>query len=337
MAMLRSIFRNKWYPPADFDHLSFTGKTIIVTGASGGLGAQAACKFAAQGAARLILAVRDEAKGARAQKMIQHLASDPKGKVDVWKLDMLDYDSIRTFAQRCDDELERLDLAVLNAGVFMSEYKQSKYGWEETLQVNTLSTTLLALLLLPKLKKSRTGDGISVLELVSSGRHYAATLSEEQKSNEGMNLLDDFNKKEIWQSGLLYRNSKLFLMYSLQTLARMAQSDASKAPDALVTSICPGACQSDLARGMNTMMINAAKSLANVAFLRTSEEGSRAIVSGAAQGEQGHGKFWQNDNFRDPPDLLAGDAGEVLRIKVWNEIVRALAKDVPEIEKHLLE
>lgn len=319
------------YPPADLDNLSFDGKTIIVTGSNTGLGAEAACKFAAQGAARLILGVRDESKGARAQTLIQHLASDSQCKVEAWKLDMLDYGSIQAFAKRCDNELDRLDIAVLNAGVFMSEYQASQYGWEQTLQVNTLSTTLLAILLLPKLKRSRSEDTIPVLEFVSSGRHYVAKFTETQQHDVTLNLLEDFSKQETFERGLLYRTSKLFLMYAMQTLAKMTQPDASNPPEVIVTSVCPGACQSELSRGVNGMAINAAKSLANVAFLRTTEEGSRAFVSGAAQGEQGHGKFWQNDIFKDPPEQLSGSTGEALRKRVWNEMVSALAKDVPNV------
>lgn len=331
MAMIKSIFKNKWYPPADPEHISFAARTIIVTGSSSGLGAEAAYKFAAQGAARLILAVRNEEKGAKAQKLIQHLASDPKCKVDVWKLDMLDYDSIKAFAKRCDDELDRLDIAVLNAGVFSATYKQSRYGWEETLQVNTLSTTLLALLILPKMKASRTADFTPVLELVSSGRHYAAQLSDAQKTDGTVNVLEDFNKQEGFSSGILYRTSKLFLMYAMQSLAQSVQQEGAK-PEVVITSACPGACQSDLARGMDSLALRAAKMAANSFFLRTAEEGSRAFVSAIDQGEAGHGSFWQNDTIRAPPDLLQGETGESLRQKVYGEIYAALEKDIPDLQ-----
>lgn len=330
MAMMKSIFKNKWYPPADPEHLSFAAKTIIVTGSSSGLGAEAACKFAAQGAARLILAVRNEEKGAKAQKLIQHLASDPKCKVDVWKLDMLDYDSIKAFGQRCNDELDRLDIAVLNAGVFSAAYKQSKYGWEETLQVNTLSTTLLALIILPKLKASRSTDFTPVLEFVSSGRHYAAQLSDAQKTDDSVIILEEFNRQEGFASGILYRTSKLFLMYAMQSLAQSVQQQGAK-PEVIITSACPGACQSDLARGMDSIALRAAKVAANALFLRTGEEGSRALVSAVDQDEAGHGAFWQNDTIREPPDLLKGDMGEVLRRKMYSEILAALEKDIPDL------
>jgi NAD(P)-dependent dehydrogenase (short-subunit alcohol dehydrogenase family) len=62
----------------------------------------------------------------------------------------------------------RVDIALLNAGLWNREYHQSPEGWEETLQVNTLSTSMLALLLLPKLKKSSYAGNPAHLTVVSS-------------------------------------------------------------------------------------------------------------------------------------------------------------------------
>jgi len=41
---------------------------------------------------------------------------------------MLDYQSIKVIASRADKELERLDMAVLNAGIVMASFQESKYG-----------------------------------------------------------------------------------------------------------------------------------------------------------------------------------------------------------------
>lgn len=330
-ALFRAIYTNKLYPPADPTHLSFAGRTILVTGSNTGLGAQAVHKFASQGAARLILAVRDLEKGAKVQRTVQHVVWEPKCKVDVWHLDMMDYESIKSFARRCEVELDQLDIALLNAGVYMTEYNGSEYGWEQTLQVNTLSTVLLALLLLPKLRESKSADYTPVLEFVSSGRHRAAKITDTQKEDSSVRLLEAFNQSGSFSSGRSYQTSKLFLMYAMQTLAAATQPDAAEPPTVFVTSVCPGACQSDLARGVDSLVMNGAKSIANSLFLRTSEEGSRTFISGADLEQKGHGVFWQNDIIRDPPELLVGETGEQLRARVWNEIVEALSKDVPEV------
>jgi NAD(P)-dependent dehydrogenase (short-subunit alcohol dehydrogenase family) len=100
------------------------------------------------------------------------------------------YDSVQDFARRASS-LDHLDVAILNAGVYMVASEESKYGWEETLQVNVLSTALLGLLLLPKMKASRTGTSIPVLEIVSSGYHERATISAAHRCAD--NLLCSYN------------------------------------------------------------------------------------------------------------------------------------------------
>ncbi len=65
-------------------------------------------------------------------------------------------DSVRAFAARCACGLKRLDVACLNAGITGFNWRQTQDGWEETLQVNNLSTGLLGVLLLPTLAKSAT-------------------------------------------------------------------------------------------------------------------------------------------------------------------------------------
>lgn len=64
--------------------------------------------------------------------------------------------SVRAFAARCNAELERLDVACLNAGITGFNWRTTADGWEETLQVNNLSTGLLGVLLVPVLAKSAT-------------------------------------------------------------------------------------------------------------------------------------------------------------------------------------
>lgn len=71
--------------------------------------------------------------------------------------------------------LDYLDIVVMNAGVLLASYEQAAYGWEKTLQVDLLSTTLLGLLLMPKLKTSKTDKFTPVLELVSTSNHYMVT------------------------------------------------------------------------------------------------------------------------------------------------------------------
>lgn len=204
MSGLYRLLEHKWFPPYD-PTTSFVGKNVIVTGANSGLGFEAAVKFSALGASKLILGVRDIGKGDKAKTVIEARAKK-LNQIEVWQLDMNSYDSIRKFADRVSKELEHLDIVILNAGVHMSTYEQSPYGWEETLQVNVLSTTLLGLLILPKLKASKTAQSTPVLEIVSSGLHQNAKFTDEHKN--APNLLESYNTGNITtlKANILYPN-----------------------------------------------------------------------------------------------------------------------------------
>lgn len=295
MARLIQFFRQAWAPPAD-PNVSFEDKTVIVTGANTGLGFEAAAKFVALDASLVILGVRDPTKGEAAKSTIEERPKK-KGRVEVWRLDMDSYDSIQDFAKRASS-LDRLDVAVLNAGVYKVAYEESKYGWEETLQVNVLSTALLGLLLLPKLKASRTGSSLPVLEIVSSGNHQRVTIPDDRRRAD--NLLRSYDVPDGYNAGQQYGTSKLFVMYVMQTLALLADSSdaASGKPDVVVTSVCPGACKSDLGREHNSFTMNVVKAVLFTFFMRTTEQGSRSLVSGVTLGEEAHGRFWQHDQLK---------------------------------------
>lgn len=291
------FIRKQWTVPVD-PKASFSGMNIIVTGANTGLGFEAAIKFTALGASRVILGVRNLEKGEMAKKIIEQ-RTERKGVVEAWKLDMDSYDSIREFAKLVSAELDHLDIVVLNAGVYMFHYQQSSYGWEETLQVNVLSTALLGLLLLPILKetaKTTKGGHRPVLEIVSSGLHRQVTIREDLL-NAG-NILQSYNTADAFNSSQQYPLSKLCVIYVMQMLASLAKSEHNSKGHVLVLAVCPGACKSDLARGSTGLTIKTVKAIANATFMRTAEEGSRTFVSGTTLGDEAHGRFWQYDQIQ---------------------------------------
>lgn len=92
---------------------SFAGQTVVVTGSNTGLGREAARHFVRLDAAKVILAVRSIKKGEDAQTDIEQ-TTGKKGVVEVWQLDMANYDSVTAFAKRCES-LDRLDVVMENA------------------------------------------------------------------------------------------------------------------------------------------------------------------------------------------------------------------------------
>lgn len=343
---------------------SFTNRTVLITGANVGLGFSAALKFALLGANRIILGVRSVEKGRAAAAEIKaklQRGSNAGVVVEVWELDMLDYASVTAFAKRAEG-LERLDVVVLNAGVTQATYATSRYGWEVTLQINTLSTILLALLLLPKLKRTASNLKASAsshstststkreegraadtptptLVLVSSGNHLRIALSSEQKRAE--NWLEYFSAPEnfVWLEA--YSRSKLFLQACVPELCKLAEQPSSQSdpeetetetePAVFVTTVCPGATHTSIGRGFERWWNAWVMNLLLRLFFRSAEEGSRAYVSAALLGKEGHGRFWQHDEFPPTSPALEGEEGRKLEERVWHEVVDALRRDVPEV------
>jgi NAD(P)-dependent dehydrogenase (short-subunit alcohol dehydrogenase family) len=128
------LLQARIHPPAP--DTSFAGKTIIITGASSGLGLQATRQFALLRAHRVILAVRSVAKG---EKHLAVLQADPqvkeaKTQLEVFELDLDDYQSVLCFAKRVQTEVKELDILLNNAGMNALGYHGSKSGHERMMQ-----------------------------------------------------------------------------------------------------------------------------------------------------------------------------------------------------------
>ena len=115
-------------------------RTVVVTGGGSGIGAATATALAARGA-RVVLAVRDPEKGARA-------ASTMPGRVEVSALDLASLASVRSFADGWDGPL---DLLINNAGVSVPDLQHTADGFELQFGTNHLGPFALTNLLLPQI------------------------------------------------------------------------------------------------------------------------------------------------------------------------------------------
>jgi retinol dehydrogenase-12 len=156
----------------------FTDQTIIVTGSNIGMGLEAARHFVRLDAKKVILAVRNLQKGEEAKKSIIESEKRPESTVEVWDLDLASYASTKAFAQRANRDLDRLDVVVGNAGIYMYEFEMAEED-ESTITVNNVSTFLLGIMLLPKLREtSITHDKETVLTFTGSFVHYLTEFPE---------------------------------------------------------------------------------------------------------------------------------------------------------------
>ncbi len=139
------------------------GRTVVVTGASSGLGAASAEMLAARGA-RVVLAVRDEAKGEVVRARI--LALHPRAEVAVLLVDLADLASIRVFAARLNAEERAIDVLINNAGLGAQPRRAVTIdGFERQFGTNHLGAFALTGLLLPSLLKAAAPRVIAVASI----------------------------------------------------------------------------------------------------------------------------------------------------------------------------
>jgi NAD(P)-dependent dehydrogenase (short-subunit alcohol dehydrogenase family) len=137
-------------------------RTILITGATDGLGKGLAARLAPTGA-RLLLHGRDEAKGAQ---LLDQLGPSAAGEIEWLGADLSSLDQVGALADRVIEE-ERLDVLVNNAGVGSAEpgggeRVESEDGIELRFAVNYLAPFLLTRRLLPLLERSAPSRIVNV-------------------------------------------------------------------------------------------------------------------------------------------------------------------------------
>lgn len=215
-------FRNlfKTVPPIP-DDISLAGKTVLVTGSNVGLGLECSRYFLQLRASRLIMAVRTINKGEVAAEGLR--AEFPDAQIDVWQLDLESFASAQAFAARCEKELDRLHVVVLNAALGKMKFERAKEGRkrEVTLQVNYLCTALLAVLLIPKLKPTVSSPDPGRLTVVASDVGLGVKLKEPV---DGF-ILDPLDKPETYQGFPQYAYSKFLITAFIAKLAEAIDPD----------------------------------------------------------------------------------------------------------------
>lgn len=157
---------------------SFASKTVIITGANKGLGKETAKHIIRLGASKVIFGCRSLARGNEAKLEIEALLKCSPDIIQVWQVDLESPSSIKDFVDQVNT-LPRLDGFISNAGIGSAGFKVV-YDTERTLAVNDIGTFLLALQLIPKLKKTaREFQSTPHMTIVTSALYDVAKYPEE--------------------------------------------------------------------------------------------------------------------------------------------------------------
>ena len=155
--------------------------TILVTGATDGLGKRVALKLAGTGAAVLL---HGRNKG-RCESTLEEIRKDTGSeKLHSYLADFSSLGAVRGLAERILSEHDRLDVLVNNAGLIARERKETEDGFELTFAVNYLAHFLLTNLLLPLLRGSAPVRVVNVASAAQSPIDFSDVMLE--RSYDGM-------------------------------------------------------------------------------------------------------------------------------------------------------
>jgi retinol dehydrogenase 14 len=178
------------------------GKSVLITGGTGGIGQATAIGLAALGA-RVGISGRDMARAEAAAADIRAATGNPA--VDVFAADMSAQAGVRRLAAQVLDSYPRLDVLVNNVGGFWAHRHVTADGLERTFALNHLAPFLLTSLLLGRL----TASAPARIVTVSSGAHAQGRVD-----------FDDLQGERNYSGQRAYSQSKLANVMFTYELAR---------------------------------------------------------------------------------------------------------------------
>ncbi|KAI0386964.1 hypothetical protein F5Y04DRAFT_288770 [Hypomontagnella monticulosa] len=319
----RFMYRQLTFKPEVVSDVDLRGKTALVTGSNCGVGLETSRRLLDLGVSKLILAVRNEEKGKAAAAELSADRPDlTPGTIEVWKLDLSVYDSVVAFAERVAKSLTRLDIAVLNAGLCPAKrVVNPATGHDEIIQVNYLSTALLAILLLPVAKavwRNQPQPTRITLTLSETGVWARFPVGKEVPI---LGALDAPGKAADNTIDRMFV-SKLLGQYFVSKLAGQVPASV-----AIINSASPGAIHDSQ---FNRDIDKTPAGPIIRAILRrvgnSSAVGARMITDAAVRhGEETHGHFLSFQKLVPLAPIIYTDEGKRISEQLWKETMDELS------------
>jgi NAD(P)-dependent dehydrogenase (short-subunit alcohol dehydrogenase family) len=278
------------------------GKTVVITGATSGIGEVAALRLARQGA-RLLLVARDRRRAERTLARLRSAA--PAAAHGVYQADLSRLSKMRRVGAEIAEAEPRIDVLINNAGAFFTARRLTEDGLERTFALNHMAYFVLTCALVDRLKAAAPSRIVST----ASDAHRGARLD-----------FTDLQGEKSYDGYKAYGRSKLCNILFTRELARRLAGTG-------VTANClhPGFVATrfgDQAGGVMSLVIRAAK-----LFAISPQKGADTVVhlasSPEAAGSSG-GYF-----YKCLPATPATEArDDVVAARLWAESVRIAGVDL---------
>jgi NAD(P)-dependent dehydrogenase (short-subunit alcohol dehydrogenase family) len=260
--------------------VDMTGKTVVVTGASSGIGLETAVSLAGLGA-RVLITARDAGRGTAALDTVKKRSG---GDCDLVLFDLADMSSVRRGAAEIIAKTDRIDVLVNNAGLVLSTRTETPDGFESTFAINHLGPFLLTQLLTDRILASAPSRIVNV----SSTAHTSA--------RRGLDF-DDLQSEKGYRAMKVYGESKLANIYFTIELARRLDGRG-------VTANClhPGLVKTGYGRDGDTKGYLAIGIRLAVLFMISPEQGALTSVylASSPEVEGVTGKYFVKCKQRSP-------------------------------------
>jgi NAD(P)-dependent dehydrogenase (short-subunit alcohol dehydrogenase family) len=273
-------------------------RVAVITGASSGIGTEAAKAFAAQGW-HVIAQGRDAARSAAAESEIIAVAT---GRVEMLSCDLALLSDTARLADSISALTDRVDVLLCNAGGMRQELVVTAEGNDASFAGNHLGHFLLAKRLMPQLRAS---GAARVISTTSDGHFYCKGID-----------WDNLQLMRNWISGASYCQVKLFNVLFTRELAKRGAADGIVAH-----AFHPGV----VASNFTEHVVESTRAYMATLDAQPSEVAAQPLVWLATADEAGQssGLYW-NMGVAEPPNPIALD--EAVAARLWAESEALLAR-----------
>ena len=237
------------------------GKTVVITGASSGIGLATARELARQGAL-IVMVCRDAERAEAARKEVATAATGQQPNVLL--ADLLSQREIRRLAAEIKRTHPQIDVLINNAGAMYARRELSVDGIEKTFAVNHLAPFLLTNLLLDNIRAAEAGRIVTV-----GSESYSSTLD-----------FDNLQSEKKHHFLFAYFRSKLEnILFTFELSRRLAGSGIT------VNCLSPGPTRTRFGSNMDGLPALFPMLIKNFPFFGTPEKGARTSVYLASSGD----------------------------------------------------